>query len=87
VSAIAFEVEQAGCESCARRVRDALDGVVPVLDVSIDEDADLATVTVGSLHLASGSSELESTVNRALADASHGSGHAYRVRPGSWREA
>ncbi len=26
----------------------------------------------------------EADVNRALLEASHGSGHAYRVKPGSW---
>lgn len=75
-----FEVEQAGCESCAALVRDALEEVVPVAGVSIDETADLATVRLG--HGAPPSVE---EVDRLLAEASEGTGHAYRVKPGSWR--
>lgn len=80
--AVVFEVEHAGCETCAARVRDAVEDIAPVADVSIDEDTDSATVT-----LANGSMASEDRINGALADASHGSGHAYRVRPGSWRVA
>ena len=75
-----FEVEQAGCASCAARVRRALADLAPVAEIEIDEDEDTATV-----RLAPGASASEDEVNRALADASHGSGHAYRVKPGSWR--
>jgi copper chaperone CopZ len=77
-----FEVEQAGCESCAERVRNALAPLATVRAVEIDAEADLATVSVGP------DAELsEEAVNRALSAASHGSGHAYRVKPGSWRPA
>ena len=75
-----FEVEQAGCESCASRVRDALEPLVAVAGIEIDEAADAATVT-----LEHGAETSEDVVNRALLEASHGSGHAYRVKPGSWR--
>ena len=76
-----FEVEQAGCESCAALVRDALEDVATVLDVRVDESADLATV-----RLAEGTSLAEDDVDRLLREASP-EGHAYRVRPGSWRVA
>ncbi|MBA2641605.1 MAG: heavy-metal-associated domain-containing protein [Actinobacteria bacterium] len=78
--AIVFEVEHAGCESCAAKVSKALADLGPVAAISIDEAADSATVT-----LARDSSATEDRINTALADASHGSGHAYRVRAGSWR--
>lgn len=80
MSPVVFEVEQAGCESCAARVRAALEPLARVDEIAIDEEADAATVH------ASGD-VTESAVNGALAAASHGSGHVYRVRPGSWREA
>jgi copper chaperone CopZ len=76
---VVFEVEQAGCESCAARVRGALEPFAEVREVAMDEDADSATVR------ASGAGLSEDAVNAALEAASHGSGHAYRVRPGSWR--
>ena len=75
-----FEVEQAGCESCAARVRGALDPIVAVAWIEIDEDSDTAAV-----RLAPGTDATEEDVNRALLEVSHGSGHAYRVKPGSWR--
>lgn len=78
--AAVFEVEQAGCRSCAALVRDALEEITSVAEISIDEQADSATVW-----LASGASVGEEDVNRALHEASRGSGHAYRVKPGSWR--
>jgi copper chaperone CopZ len=75
-----FEVEQAGCESCAARVRDALAPLTTVRAVEVDAERDVATVSVGP------DAELsEETVNRALTEASRGSGHTYRVKPGSWR--
>jgi copper chaperone CopZ len=80
VTAFTFEVEQAGCASCAARVREALAALGTVGEIAIDEDADSATV-----RLASGASEDD--VNRALLEVSHGSGHAYRVKPGSWQPA
>jgi copper chaperone CopZ len=78
--AIVFDVEHAGCESCAARVSEALAALGPVAGISVDEPADRATVT-----LATGAAATEDRVNGALAEASQGSGHAYRVRPGSWR--
>ena len=79
MGATVFEVEQAGCESCAAVVRDAIEEVATVLDVTVDEDADLATVL-----LAEGAPVSESQVDALLREASP-EGHAYRVRPGSWR--
>jgi hypothetical protein len=76
----AFEVEQAGCESCATRVRDALAPLTEVHSVEVQAEEDVATVRV------SPDTELsESAVNRVLHEASRGAGHAYRVKPGSWR--
>ncbi len=74
-----FEVEQAGCESCAARVRGALDPLAGVASIEIDEKADAAMV-----RLVPRTDATEETVNRALLKASHGSGHVYRVKPGSW---
>jgi len=75
-----FVVEEAGCESCAALVREALEPLGAVESVEVDEVADVAFV-----HLASPASEPD--VNKALADVSASAGHAYRVRPGSWRAA
>jgi len=77
---VTFVVEQAGCESCATRVRAALEDVAAVASIEIDEAADAAVVRL------SGTAS-EDAVGEALAAASHGSGHAYRVRPGSWQAA
>jgi copper chaperone CopZ len=77
---IHFLVEQAGCESCAERVRAALAGLLAIDEITVDEEADAAAVRAQAPR----GLELE-TVDAALADASHGSGHAYRVSPGSWR--
>ena len=74
-----FEVEQAGCESCATRVRAALEPLADVTEIAIDADADAATVR------ATGAGLSENAVNNALEAASRGSGHTYRVRPGSWQ--
>ena len=79
MESIRFDVEQAGCPSCAALVRDALEEVATVLDVTIDESADLATV-----QLASDAPIAEHDVDELLGEASP-EGHAYRVRPGSWR--
>ena len=79
---VSFEVEQAGCEACAARVRDAL---APLLDISgleIDESLDAAVVTA---HAVEGPSV--EAIDELLAGASEGAGHAYRVRPGSLRLA
>jgi len=78
--AIVFEVEQAGCESCAALVRDALEELAPVAEVTIDEVEDRATVRI-----AAGAAVAEADADRALVAASEGTGHAYRVVPGSWR--
>lgn len=75
-------VEEAGCASCAERVRSALAPLGEVERVEIDEPADLARVTLSSDERLD-----ESRVAAALAAASEGAGHAYRVRPGSWRPA
>ena len=76
---VVFEVEQAGCESCAARVRAALEPLGEVGEIAIDAEADAATVR------ARGAGLSEEAVNAALAEASHGSGHTYRVRAGSWQ--
>ena len=78
---VAFDVEQAGCESCARLVSAALApfGAVETLDV--DEAADTASVV-----LAPGEEPDQVAVDTALAAASAGGGHLYRIRPGSWRD-
>jgi hypothetical protein len=70
-----FIVEEAGCESCAKRVKSALAPVVTVDSISIDETADTATVVAH----ADTPPSLE-VIDAALADASEGSGHTYRVR-------
>jgi copper chaperone CopZ len=73
-----FVVEEAGCESCAALVREALEPLGAVESVEVDEAADVAYVRLAS-------SASEPDVNKALADVSASAGHAYRVRPGSWR--
>lgn len=77
---IVFVVEQAGCESCAALVRDALEESAAVAEIAVDEERDEALVRLGL-----GASATEDDVNRLLGEASAGAGHAYRVRPGSWR--
>ena len=79
--AVIFVVEQAGCESCAARVRAALEPLADVSEITIDSAADAATVH------ASGDELTEGAVNRALDAVAHGSGHLYRVHPGSWQVA
>jgi copper chaperone CopZ len=79
VNEIVFEVEQGGCESCAARIREVLEDVAPVEEVTIDEAADRATV-----RMAPGAALSEDDAGRLLASASEGTGHAYRVVPGSW---
>ena len=78
---VEFVVEEAGCESCARRVRAALESIAAVESVEsvdVDEQADAATVRLrGDVD--------EERASDALATASAGSGHTYRVRAGSWR--
>lgn len=77
---LGFDVEQAGCDSCADRVRGALAPLGAVEAVEIDERADMATVVLESTVEPD-----RAAVNEALSDASAGAGHLYRVRPGSWR--
>ena len=77
---LVFEVEEAGCDSCAALVRGALEPLATVESVEVDEAADRATVRLDA------APELaEADVAAALAGASAGAGHAYRVRPGSRR--
>ena len=77
---VTFVVEEAGCESCAARLRAALEPVATIGAIEIDEDADAATVRLAGAASPDG-------VDEELATASQGSGHAYRVRPGSWQSA
>jgi frataxin-like iron-binding protein CyaY len=79
VAVVRFVVEQAGCPSCASLIREALDAIADVDGIEIDEVADLATV-----HLQQRSNLSEQTVADVLELASRDSGHAYRVKPGSW---
>ena len=76
---VRFVVENAGCASCGELVRDALASLGEVEAVDVDEGADIANVRLAStLPVAIGD------VDRVLGAASVGSGHGYRVRPGSW---
>jgi hypothetical protein len=75
-----FIVENAGCPSCAERVRVALEPVAVVHEIAVDEAADVAMVRAGTATDVS-----QDAVDRVLREASEGAGHAYRVRPGSWR--
>ena len=77
---VAFVVEEAGCASCAALVREALEPLGRVESVEVDEAADVSRVVL------SGSAS-EAEVATALAGASEGAGHAYRIQPGSWRAA
>ena len=45
---LVFEVEEAGCESCAALVRGALEPLATVESVEVDEAADRATVRLGA---------------------------------------
>ena len=73
-----FVVEQAGCTSCAARISQALAQIATVHEIELDEAADVAVVRV-SLAVS------EERVNEVLGEVSEGSGHRYRVQPGSWR--
>jgi len=77
---VEFVVDQAGCSSCADRVRTALEAVATVHAIEIDEEADAASVRLRSTAPIS-----EEAVGRLLSEAAGGSGHEYRVQPGSWR--
>jgi copper chaperone CopZ len=76
---VRFVVEHAGCNSCASRVRQALEAIATVHEVTVDESGDVAFVSLASAAVS------EQSVNEALREASTGSGHEYSVRPGSWR--
>jgi hypothetical protein len=75
-----FVVDGAGCESCAERVRSAVAPLVTVESITIDESTDTATVVVRAE-----SPPSVDAIDAALADASTGSGHAYRVQRRSFR--
>jgi copper chaperone CopZ len=75
---VRLTIEHAGCESCAGRVRAALEPLVEIETITIDESADSATVVVRAETPLS-----REAIDAALADASVGSGHAYRLRAGS----
>jgi copper chaperone CopZ len=77
-----FEVENAGCPSCAERVHGALTALGIIDSITIDEEADSATVSMRTSEAVE-----EESVNSALAAASTGAGHDYRVRAGSWLKA
>lgn len=79
---IEFAVENAGCESCAERVRAALAPLAAVERIDVDEAADRATVRVSA-----DDGVDQAAVNAALADASEGSGgHDYRIAAGTWSQ-
>jgi copper chaperone CopZ len=78
VTELTFLVDEAGCTSCAARVREALEPLGEVLTVDVDEAGDRAEVRFAV-------DVSETSVNRALAEASRDAGHAYRVVPGSFR--
>ena len=77
---IAFEVEQAGCASCAARVKTALEPLLRISTLQVDESRDAAVVTALAVE-----QPLVETIDELLAAASEGAGHTYRVKPGSWR--
>ena len=81
-STVVFAVEHAGCPTCAARVREALSPFATIVGIEIDESEDVATVE--ALPRAT---TTEERINAALLEASGGSGHAYRVKPQSWRVA
>ena len=76
---IRFEVEDAGCDSCAARVRGAIEPLAAVAGTEVDHEAELTTV-----QLAPGATVTEEDVERVLAEASEGTPHTYRLRAGSW---
>lgn len=77
---VSFEVEQAGCASCAARVRGALARLLEISTLDIDESLDAAVVTARAVE-----EPRVEKLDELLAAASEGAGHAYRVRPGSLR--
>jgi len=79
---VRFVVEHAGCPSCRERVRAALTPFGVVREIGIDGAADTASVRAEFSLRAS-----REAVDRTLVEASAGSGHEYRVQPGSWHTA
>lgn len=79
---VRFDVEHAGCATCAERVQEALAALATVEQITVDEDSDTATVSISAETPIE-----ESAVNAALTRASAGSGHEYRVREDSWTVA
>jgi hypothetical protein len=76
---VQFVVEHAGCSSCAARIEKSLQTIAVVEAIEVDEEADVASV-----RLVSAAPLAEERVRGALERASAGSGHEYRVQPGSW---
>lgn len=77
---IEFVVEEAGCTSCAELIRETLGEIGLVAQIEVDEVADFSLVRFAPPGLLSADD-----VDRMLALASGGSGHGYRIKPGSWR--
>ena len=77
---IEFTVEQAGCASCGKLIREALTELGQVGQVDVDEQADEALVA-----LEPSGSVSQVDVDQILSRVSPAAGHAYRVRQGSWR--
>jgi len=75
-----FVVEEAGCESCAALVREALEPFGEVESIEVDGVADTSTVRLTA-------AVTEADVNDALERVSRDVGHTYRVLPGSWAAA
>ncbi len=75
---VAFDVEEAGRESCGNLIRTALNRVGTVESIQIDEESDIANVVL------SGEAQ-RAAVDDALEEVSAGAGHSYRVRADSWR--
>lgn len=68
-------IEEAGCDSCVERVRAALEPLVTVEAISIDEGSDTASVVAHAERPPS-----LDAIDAALAGASVGAGHTYRLR-------
>jgi hypothetical protein len=75
---ITFEVEQAGCASCGARVRAALEPLLRISTLEIDDSLDAALIRAQAAE-----QPPVETIDELLAAASDGAGHRYRVRPGS----
>jgi copper chaperone CopZ len=74
---VAFDVEQAGCESCGKLISTALNLIGTVESIEIDEESDTAKVVL------SGDAQ-RAAVDTALEEVSAAAGHRYRVRADSW---